>query len=54
MIVEALLLLCGTRTARQRLRDLNVYRVIQKADIEEKSEDVKNAIDRLVNVLHGA
>ena len=51
MLVETLILLCGERSGREILRSRGVYEVVRVAHKAEKDEDVRIAIERLVNLL---
>jgi Domain of unknown function (DUF384) len=50
-LVETLVLLCGTRQGRDRLREVKAYDVIKKLHLQEKDEDVSEMIERAVNML---
>ncbi|KAL2836220.1 hypothetical protein BJY01DRAFT_222326 [Aspergillus pseudoustus] len=49
--IETLLLLTTTREGRDRLRAINVYPVIRECHIHVDDDDVREACDRLVQVL---
>lgn len=51
MLVETLVLLCKTREGRDILRNKGVYEVVKVLHIWERDEDVRIAIERLVNLL---
>ena len=50
-IVDILLLLCGTRSGREKLRKVKVYEVIKKVHLQERDEDIQERIESLVNML---
>ncbi|KAL5594717.1 hypothetical protein BROUX41_001632 [Berkeleyomyces rouxiae] len=49
--VETLMLLTTTRPVREHLRTINIYAVIRETHARVDNEDVKEACDRLVQVL---
>ncbi|KAL3457637.1 hypothetical protein BJX64DRAFT_15106 [Aspergillus heterothallicus] len=49
--LETLLLLTTTREGRDRLREINVYPVIRECHLNVDDDDVREACDRLVQVL---
>ena len=51
MLVETLILLSGTRSGRDTLRAKGVYEVVRTAHKVERDEDVRIAIERVVNLL---
>lgn len=51
MLVETLILLCGTRSGRDALRARGAYEVVRAAHKVERDEDVRIAIERVVNLL---
>jgi len=51
MLIETLVLLCGTREGRDHLRAKGVYEIIKVAHKAEREEDTRIAIERLVNML---
>lgn len=51
MLVETLILLCGTRSGRDKLRERGAYEVVRAAHKVEQDEDVRIAIERVVNLL---
>lgn len=51
ILVEILLLLSTSKQGREILRAKKVYPIIQKLHLQEPSEDVQEAIERLVQLL---
>jgi hypothetical protein len=51
ILIEILLLLASTRKGREILRAKKVYPIIQKLHLWESSEEVQEAIERLVQLL---
>ncbi|KAH6660407.1 hypothetical protein BKA67DRAFT_547939 [Truncatella angustata] len=51
--VETLLLLCTTRSGRDRLREINVYPIVRETHSKVNDADVRDACERLVNFLKG-
>ena len=49
--LETLLLLTTTRDGRDRMRAINVYPIIRECHLHVNDEDVREACDRLVQVL---
>ncbi|ETS82628.1 hypothetical protein PFICI_04504 [Pestalotiopsis fici W106-1] len=49
--VETLMLLSSTREGRDRLREVKVYPIIRETHSRVSDDDVKDACERLVNVL---
>ncbi|KAI0017259.1 DUF383-domain-containing protein [Xylariomycetidae sp. FL0641] len=49
--IETLLLLSSTREARERMREINVYPVIRETHARVNHDGVKDACDRLVQVI---
>lgn len=49
--LETLLLLTTTKEGRQRLRDVKVYPIIRELHVQVEDQDVRDACDRLVQVL---
>jgi hypothetical protein len=50
-LVEALLLLSASRVGREEMRRVQVYPIIRELHLAVEDEDVRNACDRLVNVI---
>ncbi|KAJ3041325.1 hypothetical protein HK097_002289 [Rhizophlyctis rosea] len=50
-LIETLLLFATTRKGRDYLRAKKVYPVIQKLHLQEQSDEVKEVIERLVNMI---
>ena len=50
-LVETLLLFATTRKGRDYLRAKKVYPVIQKLHLQEETDEVKEVIERLVNMI---
>jgi hypothetical protein len=51
ILIEVLLLLGSTRKGREILRAKKVYPIVQKLHLWESSEEVQEAIERLVQLL---
>ena len=51
MLVEALVLLSATQAGRDVLRDRGVYEVVKVLHRVERDENVRIAVERLVNLL---
>lgn len=51
ILVETLVLLCRTREGRDLLRSKGVYEIVKVAHKVERDEEVRIAIERLVNLL---
>lgn len=51
MLVEALILLCRTRSGRDTLRDRGAYPVVKAAHLAEHDEQIQAEMERLVNLL---
>ena len=51
MLVESLLLLTATPHTRNHLRSVKVYPVVRKMHLSESNDDIKEMIERLVNML---
>jgi hypothetical protein len=51
MLIEALILLCRSRSGRDTLRDRGVYPVIKAAHRAEQDDQISAEIERLVNLL---
>lgn len=51
MLVEALILLCRTRSGRDTLRDRGAYPVIKAAHMAEHDDQIRAEMERLVNLL---
>lgn len=51
MLVETLILLCRTRSGRDTLRDRGTYPVIKLAHMAEEDDQIKEEMERLVNLL---
>lgn len=49
--VETLMLLSSTREGRERLREIKVYPIVRETHSRVNDDDVKDACERLVNVL---
>lgn len=49
--LETLLLLCTTRDGRQKLRRIQVYPLIRETHLHVEDEEVRQACDRLVQIL---
>ncbi|KAM7202906.1 protein of unknown function (DUF383) domain containing protein [Rhypophila sp. PSN 637] len=49
--IETLLLLTTTRPARELMREINVYPVIRETHLRVDDEEVREACERLVNVI---
>lgn len=51
MLVETLILLCATRQGREELRNKGVYEIVKVTHKVEPDDEVRVAIERLVNLL---
>lgn len=49
--METLLLLTTTKEAREYMRKVNVYTVVKEAHLAVEDDDVRDACDRVVQVL---
>lgn len=49
--IETLMLLTTTRPAREYMREINVYPVVRETHLRVDDEEVREACERLVNVL---
>lgn len=53
MCVEILLLLATTFTGREAMRQRGAYLVVREAHKVEADQQIKEAIERLVSLIHG-
>lgn len=51
--LESLLLMCTTREGRDVLRKVQTYPIIRECHMQVENEDVREACDRLVQLLMG-